>query len=203
MSTEITRKETAQLLYNDKSIDHLVTVDKFNVLLNQPPPAKWIKKNKYANNAAYLPIDKVEYLLKKIFKRYKVEVLRENTMFNAVYVAIRLHYFNPVLNEWEWQDGVGASQISTESGASPADLSKIKNLAVEQALPKAKSNATKDAAHNIGRIFGADLNRNEVIPVNPDSDLYDRQFQKEKERVLALIKDGQHVSDEVKKQYGI
>lgn len=203
MSTEVTKKETMALLYKDDSIDHLITVDKFNVLLNMQPPARWVKQNPYANNSKYLPIDKVEYLLKKIFKSYRVEVLRENSMFNAVYVAVRLHYFNPVENIWQYQDGLGASQVQTKKGASAADFTQINNGAVEMALPKAKSNAIKDAAHNIGRIFGSDLNRNEIVPVTPDTELQDRQYQKEKDRVLALIKDGQEVSDEIKKQYGI
>jgi hypothetical protein len=33
------------------------------------------------------------------------------TMFNSVYVAIRLHYLNPVSGEWSYHDGVGSAQI--------------------------------------------------------------------------------------------
>jgi hypothetical protein len=43
-------------------------------------------------------------------------------MFNSVYVAIRLHYLNPVSGEWSYHDGVGSAQIQTKAGASAADL---------------------------------------------------------------------------------
>ena len=61
-----------QDLYSDlelaKSNDELVA------LLNQPPNPLWIKTHPYISNYRYLPIDKVEYLLKTIFKKYKIEI---------------------------------------------------------------------------------------------------------------------------------
>lgn len=197
------QKAQIQALYKDESLDELIKQDQFNVLLNQNPPAKWIKINKYAGNSQYLPIDKVEYLLRKIFKKYKVDILRENTMFNSVYVAVRLNYFNPVTNEWEYQDGIGAEQIQTKSGASPADLASINNNAVAIALPKAETAAIKDAAHKIGRIFGSDLNRKEVEEVKPDQTLYERQFDKELERIKELMKTGYTPTEEERQKYGV
>lgn len=197
------QKAQIQALYKDESLDELIKQDQFNVLLNQNPPAKWIKVNKYAGNSQYLPIDKVEYLLRKIFKKYKVDILRENTMFNSVYVAVRLNYFNPVTNEWEYQDGIGAEQIQTKSGASPADLASINNNAVAIALPKAETAAIKDAAHKIGRIFGSDLNRKEVEEVKPDQTLYERQFDKELERIKELMKTGYTPTEEEMQKYGV
>ena len=44
--------------------------DNFNFLLNQNPPEKWVKKHPYIKDYNYVPIDKVEYLLKKLFKLY-------------------------------------------------------------------------------------------------------------------------------------
>lgn len=184
------QKAQIQALYKDDNLENLIKHDQFNVLLNQNPPAKWIKLNPYAGNSQYLPIDKVEYLLRKIFKKYKVDILRESTMFNSVYVTIRLHYFNPINSEWEYQDGIGAEQIQTKKGSSPADLASINNNAVAIALPKAETAAIKDAAHKIGRIFGSDLNRKEIEEVKPDQTLYDRQFDKEKERIIKLMETG-------------
>lgn len=204
METKQLQKAQIQALYKDEGLDELIKHDQFNVLLNQNPPPKWIKLNKYAGNSQYLPIDKVEYLLRKIFKKFKVDILRESTMFNSVYVAIRLHYFNPVSNEWEYQDGIGAEQIQTKSGASPADLASINNNAVSIALPKAETAAIKDAAHKIGRIFGSDLNRKEVEEVKPDQTLYERQFEKERERIIKLIEAGSYTpTKEEKEKYGI
>jgi hypothetical protein len=55
-------------------------------------------------------------------------------MFNSVYVAIRLHYLNPVSGEWSYHDGVGSAN-QTKAGASAADLGSISNNAVMMALP--------------------------------------------------------------------
>lgn len=136
--------------------------DAFKALLNQPPPAKWVKKNKWANNSLYLPIDKVEYLMDRIFRRWRVEVLSVGHAFNGVYVTIRLHYFNPVTGQWESQDGVGADEMQVKAGTSPADLANINKSALAMSIPKAKTEALKDATHHIGRIFGRDLNREDV-----------------------------------------
>lgn len=136
--------------------------DAFKALLNQAPPAKWVKANKYANGSLYLPIDKVEYLLDKIFRRWRVEVLNVGHAFNGVHVTVRLHYLNPVTGEWEFQDGVGADEMQVKSGTSPADLANINKSALAMSIPKAKTEAIKDASHHIGRIFGRDLNREGV-----------------------------------------
>ena len=47
--------------------------DQLNLLLNQNPPKEWVKKHPFIKDYNYLPIDKVEHLLRKIFKEYKTE----------------------------------------------------------------------------------------------------------------------------------
>jgi hypothetical protein len=111
----------------------------------------------------YLPIDKVEFLLTYIFQNWRVEVLRETVMFNAIAVAVRLHVQNPLTKEWTFQDGVGAMNVQTDSGKTAADLGAIKSAAVQMSLPSAKSYAIKDAAEHFGAIFGRDLNRKDII----------------------------------------
>jgi hypothetical protein len=142
--------------------------DQLKLLLNQPPHSKWIKKHPIVKAkdeqgkmvaASYLPIDKVEFLMDRIFQEWKVEVLREGVMFQSVYVTIRLHYKDPITGEWRFHDGVGAKSVQTDSGFSAADLAHIKDAAVMMALPSAKSYAIKDAAEHLGKLFGKDLNR--------------------------------------------
>ena len=70
--------------------------DQLNYLLNQEPPASWIKENKYANNTKYVPIDKIEMLLTRIFQEWRVEVIDFKQLFNAVSCHIRLHYKNHI-----------------------------------------------------------------------------------------------------------
>lgn len=202
MSKELVKK-TFTALYKEDAVLQLANLDEFNTLLNQNPPAKWVKQNPFANNSKYLPIDKVEYMLRKIYKEVEIEILREGVMFNSVYCVVRIHYTNPVTGEKKFQDGTGAKQIQTKKGASPADFANINNNAVEMALPIAKTNATKDACHNLGRIFGSDLNRKEVLEHAPDEVLQDKKFEIEKKRVEELIANGQEVSQEIREKYGI
>lgn len=163
----------------------------YNAYLNRQPPKKWLREHPLANNVYYLPIDKVEYLLRKIFKNFKIEVLRESTMFNAVYVAVRVHYFHPILQEWQYNDGVGSWDVQTDKGESVADLSKIKSMAVAKALPAAKSAAVKDACDHFGDLFGANINRRGTIQFEPEENLKDRA----EERVHAMLDSCDSISD--------
>lgn len=155
-------------LYELSNLDNLFKQDQFNLLMNQEPNPKWVQQNKYAGNSNYIPIGIIETLLQRVFKDFKIEVLREGTMFNSVYVAVRLHYLNPINSVWEFFDGLGAAQVQTKSGSSPANLADINNNAVQMALPMAKSYAIKDAAEHIGKLFGRDLNRKETMGYSPN-----------------------------------
>lgn len=137
--------------------------DQLNLILNQPVPSQWIKEHPFAKNVKYIPIEKVEFLLTKIFQEWRVEILREGQMFNSVYVTIRLHYKNPISGEWQYHDGVGAVGVQTDAGKSAADLASIKQDAIMKALPAAESYAVKDAAEKLGVIFGKNLNRKDTI----------------------------------------
>ena len=145
--------------------------DALNYFLNQDPPETWVKTNPFANDSKYLPIDKVDVLLRSIFKRYRVEITGQGQTFNGVWVTVRLSVLNPITNEWDWHDGIGASEVQVKSGSSPADLANINRGALSMAYPKAETEAIKDAAHKFGRIFGADLNRKDLVPNKPDGKL--------------------------------
>lgn len=157
--------------------DNLVIAGKteqLNALLNTPPPEKWIKEHPYIKGHKYLPIDKVELMLRRIFKKYSIEILREGTAFNGVFVVVRVHYFNPALNAMQYQDGIGSIQLQTAKGTSPSDLININNGAISMAFPIAKSLAIKDACDLIGNVFGANLNRRDVVEFRPDNDLIEK-----------------------------
>lgn len=143
--------------------------DQFNQLLNKEPMETWLSdhptaKRKNENGVQvpvrYMPIDKVEFLLTRIFQRWRTEILREGQLFQSIYVTVRLHYFNPITGEWDWQDGTGAVPVQTDGGKAASDLGAIKSGAVQMGLPAAESYAIKDAAEKIGKIFGKDINRN-------------------------------------------
>lgn len=196
-------KKTFSELYKKDSVIQLANLDEFNVLINQNPPSKWVKTNPFANNSKYLPIDKVELLLRKIYKDVDIEILREGVMFNAVTTTVRVHYTHPVTGLKGFKDGVGAKQIQTKKGASPADMANINNNAVEMALPIAKTNAVKDACHTLGRIFGGDLNRKDILEEKVDEGLQNKKFEAEKERILDAIANGYEPTEQEKEYYGV
>lgn len=202
MSKELVKKTFSEL-YKSDSVIELANLDEFNVLINQQPPAKWIKTNPFANNSKYLPIDKVELLLRKIYKDVDIEVLRESVMFNSVTVTVRVHYTHPVTGQKGFKDGVGAKQIQTKKGSSPADFANINNNAVEMALPIAKTNSIKDACHTLGRIFGGDLNRKDILEESLDQNLQDKKYQIERERILQAIENGHVPTQEEIEKYNL
>jgi hypothetical protein len=134
-----------------------------NVLLNSNPPESWIRKHPVYQSVKYISIDKIEYLLTKIFVRWWVEILSLQTIANSAVVTVRLYYQSPIDNEIMHQDGCGAAPIHTKSGAGALDWNNIQTDSVMKAVPAAETFAIKDAAEKIGRIFGRDLNRENLI----------------------------------------
>lgn len=140
--------------------------DQFKTLVNQLPPAAWVKKHPLSGHA-YVPVEKVEYLLDAIVGQWKLEILTIVPMFQSVVATIRLHYFNPATLTWEYHDGGGASPVQTDKGESAANLSAIKSNALQLAVPAAISYALKDAAEHIGIIFGRNVSRKDTIGFKP------------------------------------
>jgi hypothetical protein len=152
--------------------DETIKENNLMVLLNQEPPKSWLSQHptvKAKNDkgdyvpAVYLPINRVEYLLSRIFGKWWVEVRNTSIMANSVCVTVRVFVVNPISKETEWNDGVGASPIQTEKGAGAMDWNQAKSAGVQMALPSAESYAIKDACEKWGKIFGKDLNRKESI----------------------------------------
>lgn len=148
-------------------IKEFVRQDDFLKVLNSEPPPQFIKEHPIAKGVKYVPIDKVELMLDKIFQQWYPEVLKTGQLLNAIEVTIRLHYFHPVTKEWQFSDGVGAVAIQTDAGKSAADLAAVKSNAIMLALPAAKSFAIKDAAEHLGKLFGRDLNRKDTMAFTP------------------------------------
>lgn len=134
-----------------------------NILLNTPPKNAWVKDHPFAKGVKYLPIERVEYLLTRIFIRWNVEVKQTQILANSVCVTIRLWYQDRLSNKMLWQDGIGAAPLQVDSGSGAIEFNKIKSNAVMLAAPAAESYAIKDAAEKIGKIFGKDLNRHDKI----------------------------------------
>jgi len=129
-----------------------------NVLLNQPPPQQFVAQHPMTKGY-YIPIEKIEFLLTKIFGEWSVEIKDYQLIANSVAVTVRLHYVDPISGDKLFQDGIGACPLQTNQGASATDFTAIKSASVQMALPSAESYAVKDACEKIGAIFGKDLGR--------------------------------------------
>lgn len=166
MSTGIEKRPLPKIndLYNN--VELAAHNSDLNVLLNQNPKTEWVQVNKYANNTKYIPIEKIEYMLTSIFLKWRVEIKSTVVIANSVVVTVRLHTQSPITGEWDWQDGIGASPIQTKSGAAATDFTQVNTSAVQMAAPAAESYAIKDAAEKLGKIFGKDLNRKDVIEIS-------------------------------------
>jgi len=189
MSKEIAKQTKATITSLFKQLDlDVVPLEQLNVILSTPPPAKWVKQHPFIKNYNYLPIDKVEYLLRRCFKKYQIEVLKTAQLFNAIEVTVRVHYLNPATNEMLYHDGVGAQELQTQkdTGNLKLDMSNVNRGAVMMALPIAKSVAIKDACDHFGDLFGANLNRKDIVQFTGDTELLSAEaihVSKEKERV--------------------
>jgi len=157
---EQTKLPTLAELHHD--VNAAFKNDKLNLLLNQPPHAAWVKKHPMTKTD-YIPIDKIEFLLTRIFQEWHVEIKQVQQLFQSVVTTVRLHVKNPLTGEWFYQDGVGAAPIQTDAGKSAADLGAIKSNAVQIAAPSSESYAVKDAAEKLGNLFGKDLNRKDTV----------------------------------------
>ena len=188
---------TLSELYENQEISE--KKDQLNYLLNQQPPKAWVKSNRFANNSLYLPVDRVEWLVKRIFKHYKVEVREIKQLFNGVTCTVRLHYQHPISGEWSYHDGVGAAQIQTKKGSSPADLSNINNNAIQLVVPIAKAEAFKNATKQFGRLFGSDLNRDSQT--NYDDFLIFGESHPNWKTAIEAVKSGNYTIDQVQAKY--
>ena len=152
--------------------------DALNQILNTDPPERWLKVHPFVNvkvmregkevsvGLKYLPIEKVKFLLIRIFQGYKVTVKSVQQVFNSVCVTVTVTVTNPITGEEMSNDGIGAVGVQTDKGATAADMSMIKFDGVMKAAPAAESYAVHDAAKKFGKIFGGDIMKDQ-IPFSP------------------------------------
>jgi hypothetical protein len=145
ISTELTEREKSNAL---------------NVLLNQAPPQTWLKKQ---DGVTHLPVDKVKFLLTKIFVDWYQEIKSVQILANSVVVVVCLKYRNPVTGTWQKTDGVGAAPINTKKGSGAMDWQNIVHDSMHKCAGAAASFALKNAAKNLGRIFGSELSVDDQI----------------------------------------
>ena len=160
METKIIKIPSLDELVKDDGVS--IVENNLMVLLNQQPPTAWIRKHPMSKTD-YLPIERVEYLLSRIFVKWWVDILDSKVLANSVVVTVRLNVIDPISKDVWHNDGIGAAPIQTNSGAGAMDWNAAKSDGVAKAAPGAESYAIKDAADKFGKLFGRDLGRKNQI----------------------------------------
>lgn len=143
---------------------------KWQEALETPPKKSAIKDHPFiklgAEKYKYIPV----YIIRALLKHFtgglfKIEVRSISQIINGVTCHVRVHYYNPFTEEWMYHDGVGAASFqmnSTPKGQpahSPTNFEEVKQTAIEMAVPKAKTQAFKNACQEMGAAFGSNLNK--------------------------------------------
>ena len=164
MSQELTKVPTLQDLITET--EDTLKQNALTVILNQQPPAQWLADHPMIRGYKYIPIERVEWLLTRIFGRWWVEIKDSKILANSVVVTVRLYAVNPLNGETIFQDGIGAAPIQTDKGAGASDWNAVKSDGVQKAAPSAETYAVKDAAEKFGKIFGKDVSRKMNLDYN-------------------------------------
>lgn len=156
-------------LYKDTEL--VIKRSKLNALVNQEPSPGWIKDHpmfkreviregkKVEVPVQHVPIERLQWLMKRIYGGYTREVLDFKLLANSITCHVRIHYRDPLTGLKTSTDGVGAVPCQTDRNAGATEFDKIKTHAVMKGLPAAATYAEKDAIGSLGRLFGGDLNR--------------------------------------------
>jgi predicted RecA/RadA family phage recombinase len=137
-----------------------LTETTYKQILDINPPKSIIRHHQYGK-FDYLPITAVERLLDGLFASWSAEILREGHVVNGFYIIVRLTARIPNSDKVLTADGIGFAEFQTKSGASPTDFTNLMQGAGVVAIPKAKTEAIKNAAKSFGNLFGRNLLRND------------------------------------------
>lgn len=159
--------------------DELAAIDKvvekqrmteltYKQILSANPPKAIIKRHDFGK-FDYLPITAVERLLEGLFESWSVEILREGSVVNGFYVVVRLRAKIPGSDKELVSDGIGFAEFQTNKGAAPTDFTQLMQSAGVMAVPRAKTEAVKNAAKSFGNLFGRNITRKD--------DNYDAELQ--------------------------
>lgn len=182
----LTPNDFAEILADEK-MEFPEKEEYFIYMLNQEPSEKWIKyhptikidsgkKNERGEKIMipypYLPIQRIEWLLTRIFKFWRSKVVNQVHIANSVVTTVRVTVRNPLTGKWDlWHEGTGAQPIQTDKDKGAIDWNYIKSNGVQLAAPASESLAFKSAAEKFGRFLGKDLSRQDPIAFSiPDKD---------------------------------
>lgn len=146
----------------------------FNEALDQEPimpknlKQEMLKKGLNAGASQdfdYVSIAVVEEGLRQIFfRQVDFEIKQSYRDLNSFIVVASIRYKCPISHEYRVTDGIGSVKLQQDAGAKVQDFNMtMKANALELGVGIAYSRAIKNASKKLGRLFGANLNRDEEL----------------------------------------
>ncbi len=159
-STDETLDSKQMAVIDQRIAQSKLTERTYKHVLDQEPPKEIIRHHPYGK-FDYLPITAVERFLDGLYEFWTPEILDQGPVVNGFWVSLRLHVKIPDSDRVICADGIGFAEFQTSKGAAPTDFTKLMPGAGVLAIPKAKSEALKNAAKSLGNLFGRNLARND------------------------------------------
>lgn len=138
-----------------EKVSGIQTLVEFNKILNQNPDSAWLRVNRFADNARYLPISYVEQLLDEVYSGlWKTDNFTYKLIENEIVGSLQLSVFHPIAQVWITRNGSAGQPVRKNKDTGK----KITNTLVMD-FPHLKAACITNAAKGLGRLFGRDLNR--------------------------------------------
>jgi hypothetical protein len=140
----------------------MMELEKFQKGLNRQPNKAHVQT---MQGFEYLAISYVQAKLDELyFGIWKVENFRWQVIVNEIIGSVDLHVYHPILETWIVRTGAAANAIRQKKDSDSTDIGAKIKTALEQDFAKLKTECIKNAAKDLGVIFGRDLNRkNETV----------------------------------------
>lgn len=118
-----------------------------------------------AQDYDYVPVGVIEEALRQVFfRQIDFEIKQSFRDLNSFVVIASIKYKCPISQEYRVIDGIGAKALQQDAGAKIHDFNlTMKANALELGVGIAYSRAIKNAAKKLGKLFGANLNRDEEM----------------------------------------
>lgn len=151
------QEKANELIEENKPLMYLL--DQFQLKLSQPPTN--VAEHKYGFK--YLPISHVRNLLNQTYYGLvQITDFEYRLILDQLTGTIKLRVFHPYMKMWLTYDGTASTQVRRRGKDDQYGKYKKGDLVpdgISMDLPRLKADAIKNAAKELGKLFGADLNR--------------------------------------------
>ena len=141
----------------------LLAKQQFRVFLNKKPNPAWIVDG-YGKKYKTFRIGDLQQLLDMVFFcQWSTKNFQHTVIGNEICGTIELHLIDPFSGEHRQVIGAAAVAVQVDAGADGLDMRNKKAKALEMGFPKLSTMCFKNAARQIGTLFGRDINRDVIL----------------------------------------